>query len=76
MITVEGFSPLERELADRMWALDSPEEVAAFMLSLPRSLRKTARVVHDMLVAAYIDEIVAEKQQFPEVEILVDKFRV
>jgi len=76
VITVEGFSPLQRELADRMWELDSSEEVAAFMLSLPRSLRKPAQVVYDMIIAAALDELVAEMPQFPEAEELVDRFRV
>lgn len=75
-ITVEGFTPLERELADRMWALESPEEVAAFILSLPRSLRAAALTVREMLVVAYIDSVVAEMPQFTEAEELVDRFRV
>lgn len=76
MITVEGFSPLQRGLADKMWALESFDEVEEFILSLPRNLRRTAITVRDMLVLANIDEFVAEMPQFPDVELLVDKFRV
>jgi hypothetical protein len=76
MITVEGFSPLQRELADKMWALDSFEDLEDFILSLPRNLRRTAITVRDMLVLVNIDEFVAEMPQFPDVELLVDRFRV
>lgn len=76
MITVEGFTEIQRDLADRIWALDSQGEVDDFIRSLPTKwMRKQALVVYDMLVAAYIDAHVAEMPQFPEVEILVDKFR-
>ena len=76
MITVEGFSPLQRELADKMWALDSFEDLEDFIRGLPRNLRSTAITVRDMLVLANIDEFVAEMPQFPDVELLVDRFRV
>lgn len=76
MITVEGLSPLQKQLADRLWELESPEEVAAFILSLPRNLRAAALTVREMLVVAYIDSVVAEMPQFTEAEELVDKFRV
>lgn len=76
MIILEGLTPLQKQLADRLWELESPEEVNAFMLSLPRNLRSTARTVQEMLVVAYIDSVVAEMPQFPEAESLVDKFRV
>jgi hypothetical protein len=75
VITIEGFTPLQRDIADRLWELDSPEEVAAFMLSLPKNLRRTACVVHDMIIAASIDELVAKMPQYPEAEELVDRFR-
>lgn len=75
MITVEGLSPLQKQLADRLWELESPEEVNAFILSLPRNLRSTARTVQEMLVVAYIDSVVAEMPQFEDAEILVDRFR-
>lgn len=76
MITVEGFSPLQRELADKIWALESSDDVEEFILGLPRNLRRTAATVRDMLVLATIDAFVAEMPRFPDVELLVDRFRV
>lgn len=77
MITVEGFTAVQRDLANQIWGLDSPEEVQTFVQNLPtRWLRRQGQIVHDMLVAAYIDEVVAEMPRFPEVEELVDKFQV
>lgn len=73
MITVEGFTAVQRELADRLWALDSPDEVQGFIQNLPTKwLRLQGHIVQEMLVAAYIDTVVAEMPQFPEAETVVD----
>lgn len=76
MITIEGLSPVQRDLADRMWEIESTEEVEQFIAALPTKwLRGQARTVYDMLVIAYIDSVVAEMPQFPDADNLVDKFR-
>lgn len=56
MITIEGLSELQRELADQIWQCDSQEEVAEFISRLPRRLRAQARVVHELMIAAVIDQ--------------------
>jgi len=65
MMEIRGFTPLEMELADRIWTLDSPEAVEQFKRSLPRSLRPAAETVHQMIIAEAIDELVGD---YPDLE--------
>lgn len=55
-IEVEGFSPIQRELADQIWALDSPEQLVEFFRILPRSLLHDAYVVYHMIMQAVWDD--------------------
>ena len=57
MIVLEGLSKQQRALANRLWALDSMEEVQDFMSNLPKRSRGQARVVFELLVAAQMDTV-------------------
>ena len=54
-MSVEGFTPLQQDLADRLWQLDTDLEVAAFIMSLPRNLKREAHVVLNMILATELD---------------------
>jgi hypothetical protein len=51
---ITGFSPLQRELADRIWLL-ADEDIAGFISTLPRNLRREAEVVMTMILATELD---------------------
>jgi hypothetical protein len=53
---IQGLSPLQQDLADRIWACDSPESIRVFFSALPRSLVHEALVVYHMILWAAIDE--------------------
>lgn len=55
MITIEGLSPLQRDIADRIWSLDTQQEVQQFVTTLPRSLKREAWTVMNMIIAAELD---------------------
>lgn len=55
-IEIPGLSPLQIELANRIWGLESMEEVLAFFDGLPRSLKVEAYVVYQMILWAWMDE--------------------
>ena len=57
MTTIEGFSPLQREIADRIWAMDTEHEVQSYIYSLPRRMRQQAWVVLNMIIAAELDTV-------------------
>jgi hypothetical protein len=55
-IQIEGLSPTQVALANRLWTLEDTDEVNNFIDSLPRRLRGQARVVRDMMIAAALDQ--------------------
>ena len=55
MIELTGLSPLQRELADRMWQMDSMDEIVSWVQSMPRSVALQAYIVMQMIIAAEID---------------------
>ena len=54
-IQIQGFSPLQREIADRIWAMDSQHEVEHYIYGLPRRMRQQAWTVLNMIIAAELD---------------------
>ena len=54
-IEIQGFSALQRELADRIWSLDTQGQVEEFVGTLPKCLRREAWVVMQMIIAAELD---------------------
>ena len=57
MIELTGLSPLQRELAERLWQMDSMEQIVAWIQMMPRSVALQAYVVMQMIIAAEIDRV-------------------
>ena len=55
-IEIPGLTPLQMELADQIWSMESMEDVLAFFDSLPRNLKVEAYVVYTMILWAWQDE--------------------
>jgi hypothetical protein len=55
MIELTGLSPLQKELAERMWNMESMEEIVAWIQMMPRSVALQAYIVMQMIIAAEID---------------------
>jgi len=55
MITIQGFTALQRDIADRIWAMDTEQEVEHYIQSMPRRMQQQARVVLDMIIATELD---------------------
>ena len=56
MIVLEGLTPLQVDIANRLWALEDVVDVDAYITMMPRKLRREAQVVRDMMVAAVLDQ--------------------
>lgn len=56
MIQLEGLSPLQLDILERIWSMDSQAEVVAWFDTLPRNLRQTAHAMLMMVVIEMIDE--------------------
>lgn len=55
-IEIEGLSPRQIDLANRIWAMDTPDEIREFFDTLPRNLLRDAYIVYLMIVWAYQDQ--------------------
>ena len=73
MIEVTGLSPLQKELAERMWAMESMDEIVAWVQSMPRSVALQAYVVMQMIIAAEIDR--AAEDDVSMAAALIDRIR-
>ena len=56
-IQIQGLTALQRDLADRLWSMDTQEEIAEFVGQLPKSLKREAWVVMQMIIAAELDRV-------------------
>jgi hypothetical protein len=63
---IQGFSPLQRDLADRIWSMDTEQEVQEFVSTLPRSLKREAWVVMQMIILAELDSYMEVSDEVTE----------
>ena len=54
-IQIRGFTPLQRDLADRIWSMDTEAEIQEFVNAMPRNLKREAWVVMQMIIASELD---------------------
>lgn len=52
---IQGFTALQREIADRIWQMDTREEIEQYVTAMPKSLRTHAWIVMNMIIAAELD---------------------
>jgi hypothetical protein len=55
-IEIPGLSPRQIDLANRIWSMDSIEEVVAFFDTLPQRAKIDAYIVYQMILLAWQDE--------------------
>lgn len=54
-VEIQGFTELQKDLADRLWSLDTEAEIQEFVQALPGGLRREAWIVQQMITAAELD---------------------
>ena len=74
MIRIEGLTPLQIEILERIWSMDSQAEVIAWFDTLPRNLRQTAHALLMMVVIEMIDEEPCEDLELARV--VIDRVRL
>jgi hypothetical protein len=55
-IEIPGLSPRQIDLANRIWNMDTTEEIMAFFDTLPQRARIDAYVVYSMILWAWQDQ--------------------
>jgi hypothetical protein len=72
-IEIPGLSPLQVDLANKIWEMESTEQVLAFFDSLPRNLKIEAYIVYQMILWAWMDE--EPITDFTETQALIQRVR-
>ena len=70
---IEGLTPLQHEILERIWSMDSKEQVRAWFETLPRNLRQTAHAMLMMVVIEMIDEEPCEDLRLAQM--VIDRVR-
>jgi len=73
MIELTGLSPLQQELAERMWNMQSMDEIVAWVQTMPRSVALQAYVVMQMIIAAEIDR--QAEDDLSAAQAIIDRIR-
>lgn len=56
MIRIDGLTPLQLEICERIWGMDTQAEVMAWFETLPRNLKQQAHAMLMLIVIEMIDE--------------------
>jgi uncharacterized membrane protein len=56
MISLEGLTPMQQNLAQRIWEIEDQAQLTEFVQSLPRSVARQAYVVIQLMLLAAIDQ--------------------
>lgn len=71
-ITLEGLTPQQYQIADLLWSCDSQEAVTLLIRNLPPQYRKDAVVVHQLMIAAVMDQ---HTEITEDVQAIIDRCR-
>ena len=71
--TLEGLTPLQQEILEKIWSMDSQAEVVAWFDTLPRSLKQVAHAMLMMVVIEMIDEEPCEDLRLAQM--VIDRVR-
>jgi hypothetical protein len=55
-ITLEGLTQQQSKIADMIWSCESQQAVDQLMRALPTEFRRDAVVVHQLMIAAVMDQ--------------------
>ena len=55
-IQLHGLTKQQYQIADLLWNCDSQEQVLALIQSMPREYARDAVVIHELMIAAVMDQ--------------------
>ena len=56
MIQLHGLTRQQHQIADMIWSCESQEDVERLIRNLPPAYQKDAVVIHDLMIAAVMDQ--------------------
>lgn len=75
MIQLQGLTPLQVELCDKIWGMDNQEEILEWFNTLPRSLQIQAYAMLMMITAELLDQEEFTEESLASVRNILEQYR-
>jgi hypothetical protein len=73
MIEIHGITPAQAEKLDRIWNIDTEEELVAFLSGLDEADRREYNTLARLAILAQLDSIVDEMREMPAAEYFIKR---
>ena len=70
-IVINDLTEVQVELLDRMWQLDTVDELENFIATLSPEMAREVRVLQEMLIISHADDIVDNMAYYPDAEEMI-----
>lgn len=74
-LVLEGLSPLQIEIANVLWQIDTEAEIDSFIQTLPKRYIPEAIAVKELMVAACIDQAVEDNPNLDLAKEVLERFQ-
>ena len=74
-LVLEGLSPLQVEIANVLWQIDTEAEIDSFIQTLPKRYIPEAIAVKELMVAACIDQALEEREDLDLAKEVLERFQ-
>jgi len=75
MIQLQGLTPLQVELCDKIWGMETQEEILEWFGTLPRSLQIQAYAMLQMITAELLDQEEFTAENLASVRNILEQYR-
>ena len=73
-LVLEGLSPLQIEIANVLWQIDTEAEIDSFIQTLPKRYIPEAIAVKELMVAACIDQALEDTEDLDLAKEVLERF--
>ena len=73
-LVLEGLSPLQIEIANVLWQIDTEAEIDSFIQTLPKRYIPEAIAVKELMVAACIDQALEDLEDLDLAKEVLERF--
>ena len=71
---IQGLSPLQQEIAKKLWECDTVEQRDQAIQMMPKNVQKHANLVVQMMLITVIDQHLDKWSEFPEIKEFLNNF--
>jgi hypothetical protein len=75
MIQLQGLTPLQVKLCDKIWSMDTQEEIVAWFDTLPYRMKIQAHAMIYMIMAELLDQEEFTEEDLASVRNILEQYR-